>query len=353
MKNIFLVLLVGLSITLHAQHEHHNMQQSDSIVENEHSMYQHHHGAHMEAPISVMGSHLHKKGGWMVSYRFMQMDMGELLKGKDDISNEQAHDEGYMVTPLEMRMDMHMIGAMYAPSDRLTLMLMLNYVSNAMDMQMRNMMSGMIMPFSTASSGFGDVKVSGLYSLHKSDNNSLHGELGISIPTGSIDETDETPMSGNQEVALPYAMQIGSGTFDTKLALTYVFNRTGFSWGHQLKGLLRFGENNRDYRMGNQIGLDNWIAVNVVDWLSLSGRLEGLWVDAISGANPELNPMMSTTTDTANYGGTFVNTGFGFNAYFLESMKLGAEISVPIYQDVNGIQLKQKETISLGLTYTF
>ena len=350
MKKIFLVVLILISISINAQHDHHK-HHSDSTSSQNHSMH-HHHGAKMEAPISVMGSHIHHKGNWMVSYRYMDMNMGELLKGTEEITNDEAHDEGYMVTPLDMGMQMHMFGAMYAPSDKLTLMMMFNIISNDMDMQMR-MMNGMTNEFSTSSSGFGDIKLSVLYGLQKTDNSSLHTELGISLPTGTIDAKDVTPMSNNQEVVLPYAMQIGSGTFDTKLALTYVFTRDKFSWGHQLKSLVRFGENDNEYRMGNQIGLDNWISIKIVDWLSVSGRLEGLIVGDISGANPDLNPMMSTTMDTQNYGGSYVNSGFGFNAYFLKSMKFGAEVTLPVYQNVNGIQLKQKETITLGLTYSF
>ena len=56
------------------------------------------------APISVMADHYHGKGGWMFSYRLMNMNMESLLSGADAISNTNAHDAGYMVTPLKMPM---------------------------------------------------------------------------------------------------------------------------------------------------------------------------------------------------------------------------------------------------------
>lgn len=37
------------------------------------------------------------------------------------------------IVPTGMTMDMHMLGAMYAPSDRLTLMAMLPYIKKDMD----------------------------------------------------------------------------------------------------------------------------------------------------------------------------------------------------------------------------
>ena len=38
------------------------------------------------APISVMGDHMHAMGEWMVSYRYMTMDMKGLLKDRDDVT---------------------------------------------------------------------------------------------------------------------------------------------------------------------------------------------------------------------------------------------------------------------------
>ena len=309
------------------------------------------------APISVMGDHTHGKGEWMFSYRFMQMNMEELIGGKNDISNDDAHDSGYMVTPKEMPMNMHMFGVMYAPTDRLTLMLMANVIENDMNLQMRNMGTGMIMPFSTASSGFGDLKIAGLYKLFNKNSQAMHAELGLSIPTGSIEEKDETPMSMGNEIILPYPMQIGSGTFDTTLGLTYLGQNETFSWGNQLKGELRFGKNDNDYRLGNKYRLNNWLAVKATKWLSFSARVEGLIVSEIEGANPDLNPMMVTTADTDNSGGTYINSGVGFNAYVpsgnMKNLRVGFEYGFPIYQKVNGIQLKQKETITIGLQYSF
>lgn len=342
---------------INAQHEHHqNTQHTHDQMD--HSMHQSHkHTSSLEAPVSVMGSHMHEKGSWMVSYRYMAMNMEDLLQGSDAISNQEVYGLGYMVTPLKMDMNMHMVGVMYAPTEKLTLMSMINIVENDMDMQMKNMMSGMLMPFATSSSGFGDIKIAGLYSLFNKEKSRLHGQFGISIPTGSIDNKDTTPMSGANEMILPYPMQIGSGTVDSEVGLTYAGLCNSFSWGHQLKGVLRFGENSNDYRLGNQYTLDNWIAVKTFDWMSFSGRIEGAIIDKISGANPDLMPMMVTTANTENSGGTFLNAGLGLNTYVLKGafkdLQLGAEYELPLYQDVNGVQLKQQEVVTLGLLYSF
>ena len=72
------------------------------------------------APLGVMGDHTHEAGEWMLSFRAMRMVMDG---NRTDTARVPADGVlvGYPVTPLRMPMDMYMVGAMYAPTDRLTL----------------------------------------------------------------------------------------------------------------------------------------------------------------------------------------------------------------------------------------
>ncbi|WP_334055969.1 transporter [Polaribacter sp. P097] len=305
------------------------------------------------APITVMADHYHSKGGWMFSYRFMNMNMEGLLLGSEKITNNEAHDVGYMVTPLKMPMQMHMLGTMFAPSNKITLLTMASFISNDMDLQMR--MMGMNSPFSTSSSGFGDIKLGMIYKFINKNQQSFHGNLTISLPTGSIGEMDETPMSAPNKILLPYPMQIGSGTLDTNLGITYLGQTESISWGSQLNTTLRFGTNSDEYAFGNQISFNNWFALKATNWISFSARLQSLFIDKIRGENPNLNSTMVTTADTKNSGGTNINAGLGFNLYAnkgtLKDLRLGFEFAIPLYQKPNGIQLERKETITIGLQY--
>ena len=64
---------------------------------------------------------------------------------------------------------------------------------------------------------------------------------------------------------------------------------------------------------------------------------------------------MIITADTNNSGGSFIYGGLGFNFLVpqgsLKKLRFGFEFSTPLYQNVNGTQLKQQETITLGLQY--
>ena len=81
----------------------------------------HNHENHY-TPVGVMGGHMHSAGEWMLSYRYMFMNMQTNMNGTDDLSLMDVFSQGYMVAPVDMQMEMHMIGAMYAPTDSITFM---------------------------------------------------------------------------------------------------------------------------------------------------------------------------------------------------------------------------------------
>ncbi|GAA4280643.1 transporter [Gaetbulibacter aestuarii] len=303
------------------------------------------------APISIMGDHTHHKGEFMFSYRSMFMNMNDLTQGNKD-SNISAVHSNYMVAPKNMDMTMHMLGAMYAPSDKLTFMVMANYIENDMTLIMRNGMK-----FSTNSEGFGDVTISGLYNLFNKNRKAMHAQLGLIIPTGSIDKTDVTPMSAGNTVQLPYPMQTGSGSFGAKFGLTFLGQQDKFSWGNQFTSVIMLNDNDQDYKMGNSYALNNWIAAQAGKNLSVSFRLEGALINKINGTSPLLNSMMVSTADTRNSGGIYVNTGFGLNYLVrrgsLKGFRLAEEISAPVYKDLNGVQLRTNYNLIVGAQYAF
>ena len=92
--------------------------------------------ADSHGPISIMGDHMHKKGELMFSYRFGHMNMNNVANGTKKINtnsvmsspNGASNNLGnYMNAPISMKMNMHMFGWMYAPSDNLTFMIMTSY----------------------------------------------------------------------------------------------------------------------------------------------------------------------------------------------------------------------------------
>jgi len=312
------------------------------------------------APIGVMGDHYHKVGEVMLSYRFSKMGMKGSIDGDSKISPSEVTSAGgnygYMMTPTEMDMNMHMFGAMYAPSNDLTLMVMGHYMENKMNMVNRAGITSQM-----KSSGLGDTTISALYKLSGNDCDCgtvtrLHANIGLSLPTGSTDEKGfRMGAYGN----LPYAMQLGSGTFDPVLGLTYASNSIGYSWGAQAKGTFRLEDNGEGYNLGNEYKATTWLAKNLGKNLSTSLRLELTHKDEIDGQDNSTIGMrnMVYTFDPDNYGGQYVDVGFGVNYLHTEGVlkgqRLAVEFSRNVYQDSNGPQMRRGNTFWAGWQYAF
>lgn len=307
------------------------------------------------APIAVMGDHTHGKGEWMISYRYMHMKMNGLRDGSSDVSKMTAYNS-YMMVPDNMSMEMHMVGIMYAFTDKLTLMAMGNHTTLSMGTNM--MMMAMETTGKTESSSFGDMKISGLYKFFNKSGQRIHANFSVSIPTGSIDQKDVTLMSSPNPTQLPYAMQTGSGTWDILPGITYLGQSGNISWGAQAAATLRLGENDRNYTFGNQATMLGWGAYKFTSWLSLSAKAKASTTGKISGHDPAYpSPMMAPTLNPDNYGGEIVYGSIGANFYIpqgaFKNIRIGIEYTNPLFQNTNGLMLKTNRSLTTGIQYSW
>jgi hypothetical protein len=329
--------------------------------------------ADSHAPIGVMGDHVHKQGEWMISFRRMHMNMsGNLLDGdsinNDTIATTIANRFAGMpgmpptlrIVPQDMSSEMNMLGFMYAPSDKITLMLMGMHIDKEMTLlsYQGGMGTNTLGEFQTETSGWGDTKVSALISLINEAEHKLHVSAGLSLPTGSIDETDEilSPMNMRPTVRLPYAMQLGSGTYDVLTGITYTGYFDRASWGTQAQLTLRQGENDEGYTLGDETKLNAWAQYKVSAGLSLSLRTEYKDAGEIDGQDSNIMGPVQTA-DPTNSGGSVINLGLGFNLLAvngpLKGHRLAFEYLQPIKQDPNGLQMEMDDMWMLGYQYAF
>ena len=118
------------------------------------------------APIMVMGDHMHKAGEYMISLRHMDMSMKGNLNGRDaiadsailNIANSHGTPAQLRVVPQKMDMKMTMLGAMYAPSDTVTLMLMAMHIDKTLTLKSYQAMYNTFLGcFVSRSEGTGDT----------------------------------------------------------------------------------------------------------------------------------------------------------------------------------------------------
>lgn len=302
--------------------------------ENQHDQHKHA-NVLSHAPIGVMGDHAHKKGEWMTSYRYMRMDMPENYIGDNKASPERVHRD-YMISPLDMTMEMHMVGIMYGVSDQATAMLMIPYVFKEMDHRNR---AGA--EFTTKSEGLGDIQLSTLFPMEEFFELPVLLQVGVSLPTGTIGASDTTLAGPNQP--LPYPMQLGSGTYDLLSGITYFDHYNNWSWGGKISAVNRFQENRRNYRLGNEYALTAWGAYKLREWIGSSLRINWRKWGNIKGADQLLNPAMVPTADASLKEGERIDAFVGINIMVHEGPMAGhrvaVEVGYPIYQHVKGPQL--------------
>lgn len=320
-----------------------------SAAENTHT--NHGAGQHLHTgnePIGVMGAHVHGQGDWMFFWRGMRMEMEGNRDGADRMRTADVFARGFMIAPQKMTMDMQMPGAMYGVSDTLTMMLMVPYL----DIEMEHI-TAMGARFKTASEGVGDVRLSGLYRLMQWGHHELNLNAGISFPTGSIDEKDDTPAGTNQH--LPYPMQLGSGTYDLLPGLTYIGHADDYSWGAQGVAVVRTGENDNGYTLGDRFQLGSWLSKDWSRVFSSSVRLNAQWWGNIDGADKKLSLMAPGMVPTADPDlragrrfdllvGARITPGSGF----LQGQRFAVEYGQPVYQNLDGPQLETDWTATIG-----
>lgn len=324
------------------------------------------------APIGVMGDHLHEAGEVMLSYRFMRMDMAGSRIGTDGVSPETIattvpnrffgapmQPPTLRVVPLDMTMDMHMVGGMYAPTNWLTLMAMGMLVDKEMDHVtfQGGMGTTRLGEFRTKTFGFGDTSISGLVRVLDEEAGGVrhraHLNIGASLPTGSTTETDAilTPMGGEPTVRLPYPMQLGSGTFDPKLGATYRGSLGRFAWGGQYLATVRAGTNDEGYSLGDRHDVTAWGQWGPAPWISFSGRAAFSAQGAIDGIDAAIVAPVQTANPDFQ-GGDRLDLGFGVNFAGQQGVvnghRLAIEMLFPVAQDLNGPQLETDWTLTIG-----
>jgi len=341
-KIVISILIIALSSAVFAQETQQNKNWTSARPDG-------------HAPISIMGDHIHKKGEFMISYRYMPMWMSGNIQNSDEISDQRIQQAGFKVAPQNMTMDMHMLGAMYAPTDKITLMVMANYITKQMDLKVLGNGNN----FSTKSSGLGDVMLSSLIKIINKNQHAVHANLGLSIPTGALDESDDLPVK--KDARLAYPMQQGSGTFDPQLGATYLGQTNLFSWGAQVLYKIRLGKNSEDYTFGNRVNASAWGAIMATDFVSFSTSLRYYKQGDINGSDSELdgfkNNSLMPLFNTQNSGRSQLDMGIGANFLLtgsaLKGLRIATEIAFPVMQEANGIQMEKDLVATFGIQYAF
>lgn len=212
--------------------------------------------------------------------------------------------------------------------------------------------TNMFLLYQTEASGLQDVKVNALYNVYDRGPMRLHLQGGVSIPVGAIDVDAVTPISDPAPSQLPYALQLGSGTFDLLPGFTLNIQNEKASLGVQGKGTIRLGENDRGWRLGDAFEGTVWGGFYTSTWIStsLGGRFSS-WGN-VEGFDEDLDPNQSPAHSNLTQGGWRVDLPVGLNLVVppgrFAGHRLGVEFTIPLHQDLDGPQLRHRWSLVAG-----
>jgi hypothetical protein len=329
-----------------------------------------HHG-----PIGVMGDHFHKKGEWMASLRLANMEMKKNILNGNSISADNILKQpnpfskmpmmiknsesmkmpmNLSVIPKKMTMRMIMLGVMYAPSDKITLMgmAMFNDKEMILDTHQGMMARNYLGSFETSSSDLSKISFSALFNLHIRESSRWHAIFGLEKSVGDNFEKGLvlTPMNMKASITLPYGMQSSDKALRLITGLTNVRSIGSFKLGNQL--LVKKVIDEKDWNYGDEFEYNLWFQGSFSEKASYSFRLNYRDQDSIDGSDKTIMAPVQTA-NPLNYGGEVINFGIGINAIFdifggRHKDRFAFEIIKPIDQNKNGLQMKDDITIHIG-----
>ncbi len=322
-------------------------------------------------PMNIPGAGVPETHEFRIKGSFSFMRMGGLRDGTDSLDADAllgmpvmdgTPTGKFMAVPLDMDMYMASLAVGYSFTDELFGGIMFMWMKKDMNMKLSPQMQTLtgVDGFPMESDGLGDTMLVAKYRLYADDplfpTSQLSLFLGLSLPTGSINEKNSRhPVADRRDEQLPYAMQLGSGTFDPIVGVVYQGSASPWWWGGDLLYTPRFYKNSRDYNLGDEVRLDLYAMYQLRYDLVTQVQLNGKWWGKIEGEMDEFksgrsgrtvagdptSPPATPLWDTDNYGGTqlFATLGLQWQPFPLHI--LDVQVGFPLFRHLNGPQLEQ------------
>ncbi len=199
--------------------------------------------------------------------------------------------------------------------------------------------------------GLGDISVLAQYKLFSNETNNINLLAGAELPLGL------TSHKGSSQIILSPDMQSGSGSFDFLLGATYSksdfltpflsgFVNASYRWNGTNEN---FGS--RDNFAGRSFAFGD-------EFVSIAGlrfthtMKAGFLIPDISLKMRQSESNVEQSVDAPNSGGRWLSLPFGLSFVPNESKSFRVYTELPIYQDLDGLQITTDFTIGIQFIYT-
>ena len=287
---------------------------------------------------------------WMVYLRYQRIEQDGVRNDREDLSSQEVFDMGYTVAPEEMTTDVVDVQMFYGWEERWTFFADLPWIAHEAEN-----VTDTGADFTTESDGIGDLKLGAMRLLHREEGRVLIANLGLSIPTGSIDESDED--AAGQPITLPYPMQIGTGTYDIHPGISWLVQYDTWSWGAQGQWRVSTGSNSEEWARSGEGDMSAWLAKGFSPSIAGSLRLRGYFWGDVHGDADDLDPNVNPQNDEHQQGGERFDVVAGLDWQFGEGhdaiRTLGFEVGKPVLEWVDGPGLSTDFYVTFGWRYSF
>jgi TonB dependent receptor len=197
--------------------------------------------------------------------------------------------------------------------------------------------------YDSQTSNIGDIKVIGRYQGFSEQCN-IGVLFGLKLPSGSYTQTGtSTDPTAPGPVPIDRGLQPGTGTTDAIVGAFYT-NSISDDWDYFTQAMYQRALYSKvDYKPGDGINVNLGVRYAGIHRVTPQLQLNFRYVWHDEGMN----------ADTISTGGTLLYISPGVTISVIKQMSVYSFVQVPIYQDVNGVQLAPRYTVSAGVRYTF
>ena len=196
--------------------------------------------------------------------------------------------------------------------------------------------------YTSSASGLGDVRVIGRY-FGFTERQNFGLQFGLKLPTGKKNQFADD----GSETAVDPGLQVGTGTTDLVVG-AYYFDRLSDDWGYFTQGTFQAALNHStmdagSYKPGNNLNLSIGARYTGFSSFTPTVQLNARYAKRDSGE----------AADTYATGGKLLYFTVGAIVPVTDAIAPYVNLEVPVYQNVNGIQLTPKYIASVGIKVAF
>lgn len=300
------------------------------------------------APATLAGTRMLPAGAVELRYVFANSSFEGVQFGNQLVAPGAVLDF-YDTTPFQRRDRVHRAVLMFGASESFTLLIDAHWADRTRDIADEDFF------ITTEASGLGDVTVEGLVSVFDGDATRVRVSAGAEIPVGSTDERGD--LLSLQDQVLPYEMQPGSGSISFVPGVAAEHQNEFGTVGAQVKARLRLNDNDRDYRLGDVVEANGWVAYKLNDFFAVTSGVRASSWGSIQGAPDDVDVGRDPGEDPVFTGGKRVDIPLGLNAFLRDGPLAGHRLSVefiwPVHQDYDNFRVAGDWGFAVGWQKSF